>query len=160
MTRKGRRNDLETEIRRGLDRLGRKADQCDRLLESLAAERRRPAADVSEAVPNHDLRKSDPLTVLAREATSLREGQLKLLQMIERLQMDLAEERRLRESLLAELRSRGLALSSISPSQVTQSQAPTAIPSDPEGAKYKELKKKLLMANLRILELQSAKSGK
>lgn len=161
MNRKNRKNDLESEIRRGLDRLGRKADQCDRLLESLAAERRRNhnTIDTSRAATTYETQRNDPLNALVNELANLREGQLKMLQMIEKLQMELAEERRLRESLLVEVRSRGLTVSGASSAQTIQSTS-AVLPGETETAKYKELKKKLLMANLKILELQNAKSSK
>lgn len=161
LNRRNRKNDLESEIRRGLDRLGRKADQCDRLLESLAAERRRNhnTIDTSRAATTYDTQRTEPLNVLVNELANLREGQLKMLQMIEKLQMELAEERRLRESLFVELRSRGLPVSAVPSAPMIQPSS-TITSGETENAKYKELKKKLLMANLKILELQNAKSSK
>ena len=153
--RRGRRNEYDFDLRRGLQSLSNKADTCDKLLESLAAERQR-------------FRVSKPSVgegSLHREVVSLREGQSQLLQAVERLRSELQEERRAREYLTQELKA------VLGGSFQAPKSAPTfgsmslggssaSIQTQEADPKYKDLKKKLLMANLKILELQNRKTEK
>lgn len=117
------------------------------MLDSIAAERRR-IDNTKHSFPSRD---STSLLL------SLKDTQEKLLATIEHMRHELSEERRIKELLLQEIRN--LQGSSVTrsinrPSVSGLSQVATE--SDP---KYKELKKKLLMANLKILELQNKKSA-
>ena len=80
--------------------------------------------------------------------------------MVERLRNELQEERRAREHLTQELK---LVLGNSFQSQKsfsTFTPTPNGNASQDTDQKYKELKKKLLMANLKILELQNRKTEK
>lgn len=102
----------------------------------------------------------------------MREGQNQLIQLVEKLRLEIFEERRARELMLQEIRSNQTSpLAAAAPKSIppplpnpTITAANTfTSPNNPpleSDVKYKELKKKLLLANLRILELQNRKSEK
>lgn len=142
---------FDFDAKRGLDRSSRKIDPCDFRNDVFSTERRR-----NENLKRNNLAPFEEHAIY-REISSLREQQAKILQAIENLQNELADERRFREAILIQLRSRDILSGSISsPSAI----APTATKSPvfDSDSKYKELKKKLLMANLKILDLQNRKT--
>ncbi|PJF17807.1 ATP-dependent (S)-NAD(P)H-hydrate dehydratase [Paramicrosporidium saccamoebae] len=143
----GRKPENDWDLRRDLHNLTKKADTCDRLLESLVGERQRfePSKNSS----------GDLVSTL----NSLRDGQRQLIQVVDKLRSELTEERRSKELLISEVRnmSNSWAGSQKALSPMTNALSPGASESD---LKYKELKKKLLMANLKILELQNRKNDK
>ena len=142
---------LDFDAKRGLDRSSRKIDPCDFRIDSLPTERRR-----NENLKRNNLASFEEHSIY-KELSSLREQQAKIHQVIEKLQNELADERRFREAILVELRSRGILLGSISsPSTILPTS--TKSPVFDSDSKYKELKKKLLMANLKILDLQNRKT--
>ncbi len=141
----------DDDIRRGIQQLSKKADHCDRLLESLSAERTRAPAQP------YSLDGSPEPTVhsLAREVSSLRDGQAHILRVLETMQHEM------RLGVLAGPSSPPGGVYS-SPQGTSSAYAPPPPPAYDVTAdpKYKELKKRLLVANLKILELQNKAAAK
>jgi len=110
------------------------SDDCDDLFDAISLEKRK----------NYSGKIID-VASLYREINILRENQQKLVTLVEKISKDLSEERHFREKLYFELQSstsrRGS--DSISPSY----------PDNSSDKKVKDLKKKLIMAQLKLLNI-------
>lgn len=153
--------DADYDIQRTLQQLSRKAENCDRLLESIAHERRFHE-DSPRFSPMPQSSASPDINALSHEISNLKEGQNRIMGMLEDIRNVLMLQSGSNNGNVLGANSathhwNGATSSSAAASRTTTpfSTANTQMDQSSSDPKYKELRKKLLMANLKILELQN-----
>lgn len=151
-----------------------KAEQCDRLLDAISLERARIEKKKSPPL-SYEIESDISLASLAREIVSLKEGQTRITQILEMMQLEIRNKPNSSVNLPSQASSiptitqpypamfSSVGGGSLTTSPTNLNGSDTFFPKSPTSVdstglsdpKYKELKKKLLMANLKILELQN-----